>query len=297
MMSFLRTTLLFWRTYLPRVLRARRTLIVALGFALLPLIAYVLLKVVSHGPSPIEAFLYPSFIMLLSVLVPLAAVITGSAVISEEVDDRTITYLLTRPISRASILVGRWLASATVLLMLTAGSVGALKVVVESQAPTWKKAEPRTVEWTNRRGEKRTRVIDRDIPQVFLDAMPEGKLPDGIFETMLIAAVLGSAVYSALFAALGTFNRHPMIVGLGYAFAIEGFLANLPGSSQSLTVQFYLRSLLVNENPELWKLVAEAQLQEPDPTRTALLTLAAILVGSLALGSLVISRRQFVLSA
>jgi hypothetical protein len=104
-------------------------------------------------------------------------------------------------------------------------------------------------------------------------------------------------VYSALFAALGTFNRHPMIVGLGYAFAIEGFLANLPGSSQSLTVQFYLRSLLVNENPELWKLVAEAQLQEPDPTRTALLTLAAILVGSLALGSLVISRRQFVLSA
>lgn len=296
-MSFLRTTLLFWRTYLPRVLRARRTLVVALGFALLPLIAFVLLKVMSHGPSPIEAFLYPSFVMLLSVLVPLAAVITGSAVISEEVDDRTITYLLTRPISRASILLGRWLASVTVLVVLAAGSVGALKVVVESQAPTWKKAEPRTVEWTNRRGEKRTRVIDRDIPQAFLDAMPEGELPGGVFETMLLAAVLGSAVYSALFAALGTFNRHPMIVGLGYAFAIEGFLANLPGSSQSLTVQFYLRSLLVNENPELWKLIAEAQLQEPDPTRVALLTLAAILVGSLALGSLVISRRQFVLSA
>ena len=101
-MSFLRTTLLFWRTYLPRICFARRTLLVALGCALVPLMALLLLKFVPHGPSPIGAFLYPSFFIVLSVLVPLAAVISGSAVISEEVDDRTITYLLTRPISRAS---------------------------------------------------------------------------------------------------------------------------------------------------------------------------------------------------
>ena len=284
-MSFLRTTLLFWRTYLPRICLARRTLLVAIGCALVPMLAFTLLKLVPHGPSPIEAFLDPSFFMLLSVLVPLAAVITGSAVISEEVDDRTITYLLTRPISRASILVGRWLASATVLAVLLAGSVGALKVVVESQAPGWKKAEPRT------------RTIDREIPAEFLQAMPEGELPDGLFGAVLAATLAGAAVYSALFAALGTFNRHPMIVGLGYAFAIEGFLANLPGTSQQLTVQFYLRSMLMSENPELWRLVAEAQLAEPDTTRAALLALAVILGVSLALGSLVISRRQYVLSA
>lgn len=296
-MSFLRTTLLFWRTYLPRICFARRTLLVALGCALVPLMALLLLKFVPHGPSPIEAFLYPSFFIVLSVLVPLAAVISGSAVISEEVDDRTITYLLTRPISRASILVGRWLASATVLAVLLAGSVGALKVVVESQAPGWKKAEPRVVETTNRRGEKRTRTIDREIPAEFLQAMPEGELPDGLFGAMLAATLAGAAVYSALFAALGTFNRHPMIVGLGYAFAIEGFLANLPGTSQQLTIQFYLRSMLMSENPELWKLVAEAQLAEPDTMRAALFALALILAVSLALGSLVISRRQYVLSA
>jgi len=297
MMSFLRTTLLFWRTYLPRICLARRTLLVALGCALVPLVAFGLLKFVPHGPSPIEAFLYPAFFMVLSVLVPLAAVITGSAVISEEVDDRTITYLLTRPISRASILVGRWLAAATVLAVLLAGSVGGLKLAVESQAPGWKKAEPRTVTWTDRRGETRTRTIDRDIPAEFLQAMPEGELPEGLFGAMLAATLAGAAVYSALFAALGTFNRHPMIVGLGYAFAIEGFLANLPGTSQQLTVQFYLRSMLMSENPELWRLVAEAQLAEPDTTRAALLALAIILAVSLALGSLVISRRQYVLSA
>ena len=33
------------------------------------------------------------------------------------------------------------------------------------------------------------------------------------------------------------------IIGLGYVFAIEGFLSNLPGKMQVLTIQYYLRAV------------------------------------------------------
>jgi hypothetical protein len=113
--------------------------------------------------------------------------------------------------------------------------------------------------------------------------MLDGKLPEGRF---------GAVLTSALFAALGTLNRHPMIVGLGYAFAIEGFLANMPGKSQTWTAQYYLRSTLLSRNPELWKLIEEVQLTKFDIAAQVLTTLAIVLVVSLALGSVVISRRQ-----
>ncbi len=61
---------------------------------------------------------------------------------------------------------------------------------------------------------------------------PGPPLDPGITLPLLAAALLGGAVYSAIFAAAGVFFRHPMITGLGYAFAVEGFLANLPGRNQ-----------------------------------------------------------------
>jgi ABC-2 type transport system permease protein len=295
-MQFLRTTLLFWRTYLPRILRARRTLIVALGCALIPVAALFLLGL-EYGPSPIEAFMYPSYYMVLMVLVPLAAVITGSVIVSEEVEDRTISYLLTRPIPRATILLGRWLACATVLSVMFLGTIGGLRAVVEWKATTWRAKEPQTVEWTNRRGEKRTDERKHKGPPELLTAMEDGELPEGLFEAVLVSALLGAAVYSALFAALGTSNRHPMIVGLGYAFAIELFLSNLPGSSQALSVQYYLRSMLLSSNPDLWGRLQDVQLKTYDTTGQALATLAIVLVVSLGAGSWVISRRQYILSA
>lgn len=298
MIQFLRITLLFWRTYLPRVLLTKRFALVALGCAVVPLVAFLLLAATRRGPTPVEAFMFPSFYILLQMLVPLTAVIAGSAVISEELDDRTITYLLTRPIPRATVLIGRWLASLTVLLALIAGSVTATKLVVEAKAPDWKQAEPYTREWTDRRtGEPRSKVIPHEVEPALRDAMADGKLPDGLFTAVLSAALIGAAVYSALFAAVGTFHKYPMIVGLGYAFAIEGFLANLPGTSQSWTVQYYLRSVLLSRNQELWSLLEDVKLLKFVSAESALTTLAVVLVVSLVTGSVIFTRRQYVLSA
>ncbi len=52
------------------------------------------------------------------------------------------------------------------------------------------------------------------------------------------AALWGTLAYSALFASLSAIVKHPMIVGIAYAFAVEGFLANLPGKNQTLSLQY-----------------------------------------------------------
>ena len=55
------------------------------------------------------------WVLMVQGTVPLVALILGSAVVAEEIEDRTITYLFTRPIPRAAVLLGRWLATALVL--------------------------------------------------------------------------------------------------------------------------------------------------------------------------------------
>jgi hypothetical protein len=296
MIDFVRLTLLFWRTYLLRVLFTKRSAIVLLGSAIPPTIAWLVLEIGRRPPTPIEAFVMPSWILVLQLLVPLASVIAGSAVISEEVDDRTITYLLTRPIPRPSILIGRWLATVTILLLFVSASVGALGFVVEREAATYVAPEEEVRTFRRRDGEEVQRTIP--APDAALVAATEGgRLPEGLWRDVLAIALIGATVYSALFAAIGTFNRHPMIVGLGYAGAIEGFLANLPGTSQHWTIQYHMRSYLVGRHEALLKSIPEIVLTKFDTPAEAVTKLAAVLVVALAVGSIVISRKQYVLSA
>ncbi len=149
---------------------------------------------------------------------------------------------------------------------------------------------------TSRRRQEERREAEEPA-KALVEAMHDAHLPSGLLAAVLTAALLGTAVYSAFFAVLGAFVKHPMIVGLGYAFAIEGFLANLPGTSQSWTVQYYLRSVLLSRNQELWSLLEDVKLLKFASADSALTTLAVVLVVSLVTGSVIFTRRQYVLSA
>jgi hypothetical protein len=89
-----------------------------------------------------------------------------------------------------------------------------------------------------------------------------------------------------------------MIVGFGYAFAVEGLLANIPGSTQALSLQYYARSILVEPALEAWKksemIPAETELLG---ATGAFVRLAVLLVLALAFGAWAIGRKQFVLTS
>jgi hypothetical protein len=75
-----------------------------------------------NGESVSGAGTFGLMIWLLYVrfIVPILGVFYGTALIADEVDDRTITYLFTRPIPRGAVLAGKYLAylACTVLLIL-----------------------------------------------------------------------------------------------------------------------------------------------------------------------------------
>jgi ABC-2 type transport system permease protein len=185
-------------------------------------------------------------------------------VLGEELENRTITYLLTRPISRPAILVGRWLASATVLVALFAVSAALLGWVAVGFPP------PSNEKYL---------------------------IPAGLTGALVGASALAVFTYSALFSTLGVFFKQPMIVGLGYAFTIEGFLANLPGKNQALTIQYYVRCFLASQHPQAWAGVEDVVPREPLDAAQSVRWLLGIALVALAVGALALRRKQYELTA
>src|SRR6187549_1584382 len=200
---------LFARTQFLRSLALRRSWLVY-AFTLMP--TFVALLLATHARRATAEGIATNFawFLFLQVVVPLVSLLQGQAVIAREVEDRTITYLFSRPIARPAMFLGRTLGALVfTLLLLLAGAV--LLMLAAAQGPTGKVPNP--------------------------DAFPLAHWSaDGVVLPFLAAVTLGALVYTTLFAMLGVFTRHPMIAGLAYTFAIEAFFANLPGSSQALTV-------------------------------------------------------------
>src|SRR6266540_1944753 len=50
------------------------------------------------------------WILYVRIIVPILGVFYGTSLLADEVEDKTITYLFTRPVSRSAVLVGKYLA-------------------------------------------------------------------------------------------------------------------------------------------------------------------------------------------
>jgi len=265
MNSFWRATWILFGAHLRRTFLSRRGLVAA-GLGLLPVLAGLLITTVTRikgEAPPLTVVMHLGWFLEVQTIVPLVALVMSSAVVAEEIEDRTITYLFTRPVPRASILIGRWLAALTVVLVF----LGLSSAVV-------------------------VRLLSG------LGGPGHAMLPQGFGLRLVQTVLLGGLVYSALFAALGALFKRPILIGLGYTFVFEGFLGNLPGSNQKLTVLYYLKSFLLSGQDELLPHFAETlafvQLAEPG---AALATLAEITLVALVLGAWRLSRREYVLSA
>jgi ABC-2 type transport system permease protein len=117
------------RLVFPRLLWGTRARLVAVVLAW-PVVLPVLGWVAGAGAPARE----PVFAWYLSVIVPLAALVHATRLIRDDVESRTIVYLLSRPVSRPALFLGEWtayLAAASAVSLpatvigwrLTAGSV------------------------------------------------------------------------------------------------------------------------------------------------------------------------------
>lgn len=258
-MGVLGGTWLIFRTQLWTVLRSKRAL-VCLVLALSPA---VVAMVPPRSVDASEVVWVIGMMFVLQLIAPLIGLLAGSAVLTEEIENRTITYAFTRPVPRVALFLGRYLA--TLLLVSVLLAVAAYLLV--ALAPL------------------RGRVVD---------------LAPGILGQLMPAAVLAGALYALLTAGLGVFVKRPMIVGLFYLIAMEGLLANLPGSAQKATFQYYLRGIFtrlgVEENAFLREMEMITRTEYLSPTESAL-RLVVLMVLATGVAAYGIRRRQYVLTS
>jgi ABC-2 type transport system permease protein len=193
-------------------------------------------------------------------IVPVLGVFYGTALIADEVDDKTITYLFTRPIPRRSVLLGKYLAylACTVLLVLPS-----LVLVYFLIVP----------------------VGGGSIAAAF---------PSLVADLGMLSA--GLAAYGALFALVGTRLKRPLVVGLVFAFGWEPAVLLFPGYLKRLTVAYYLQALVKHEMPQDSAVSVLMQVfREVPSVAVSLLCLAAIVGFTLWLAGRAVEEREYVL--
>lgn len=192
-------------------------------------------------------------------IVPVLGVFYGTSLIADEVDDKTITYLFTRPIPRAAVLFGKYLAylSCTILLVLPAVIVVYLLLA----------------------------SIDGSVGRAF---------PSLLGDLGMLAA--GVTAYGALFALVGARISRPLVAGLVFAFGWEPGVLLIPGYLKRITVAYYLEALVPHAMPRDSAVVALLQaFQEPVSVPVSLGCLTAITLLSLWFAGRVVERREYVL--
>ena len=125
--------------------------------------------------------------------VPVLGVFYGTSLIADEVEDKTITYLFTRPIPRGAVLLGKYLAYL---------------VVHDVRRPA---------------GGRARLAADR------ADRRAASGRASSIWSKDLGVLALGLAVYGAVFALVGAALKRPLLVGLIFVFGWEPLVMALPG--------------------------------------------------------------------
>ena len=200
----------------------------------------------------------------LSFSVPLLGVFYGTSLVADEVEDKTITYLFTRPVPRGAVLVGKYLAYLVCAGLLVLPSVMLVFFLV-------------------------TPLLGGGIGAGF---------PDLLKDLALLAT--GLAVYGALFALVGAVFKRPLLTGLVFIFGWEPIVIVVPGYMKRFTVSYYLQGLAPHAMPQdgaVTGLVLQAlQANEMLPSAAVgAAGLAVIAFGGLGLAVRLVRRREYVL--
>ena len=161
------------------------------------------------GPSVFGMFIW---IFYLRFTVPVLGVFYGTSLIADEVEDKTITYLFTRPIAKGAVLVGKYLAYLACTFFVVLPSV----------------------------------VI------VYLCLVPmRGSLGGSFIDLLKDLALLavGLAVYGSVFAFIGARFKRPLLVGLVFIFGWEQAALAFPGYLKKFTVAYYLQAMVPHAMP------------------------------------------------
>ncbi len=190
-------------------------------------------------------------------LVVFVTLFYGTALISEEVEGKTLTYLFVRPIPKPTIMLGKFLALVWVSVLLVLPTVFLGYAILYVRADMGPFLED-------------IGTLGKDIGVVFLALL----------------------AYGSLFSLLGAWLKHSIITGLVYAFGWEGIVSYLPGFTRKLTVTHYVQSIFPHEDTGT---AIAMMIGERSGLLESVLTLILLSCFFLATASLILREKEYVL--
>jgi ABC-type transport system involved in multi-copper enzyme maturation permease subunit len=251
------------------MLWSRRTVFMALVVGLPVFVAFVVRAWVElsgatpsvnnapiNGPVIFGLMMWALFVRF---SVPVLGVFYGTSLIADEVEDKTITYLFTRPIPRSAVLLGKYLAYLVCTIF----------VVLPSVVIVWLLIVP----------------MGGSLGLTF---------PDLLIDLGVLA--LGLAVYGALFAFIGASLKRPLLFGLVFVLGLEPLMMVMPGYLRRFSVAYYLQGLVPHAMPANSPLsLIQDLFREVPALSTSLIGLALITLVFLWLAARTVGRREYVL--
>ena len=141
--------------------------------------------------------------LLVSSVLPLVALVFGTAALGSELDDGTAVHILTKPIPRWAIVLPK---------LAVAGGLTALLLV------------PATL-----------------VSGILIGGTGPTQL--GITVAFAVAVLVGSFVYSTIFVALSAATSRGLVIGLAYSLLWEGLLSGALKGTQLFSVREYIRGI------------------------------------------------------
>jgi len=240
--------------------RAKKTKIFFL-FSFLPVVIAFIIKFnqIFSGSGKIQGiYIFSNLIVVfyLQFLILILALFFGTSVASEETEGQTLVYLTTRPISKSAIVLGKYSAYTTlVILMMSVGVLLSFLILNVNNLGNF----------------SLYKILLRDV----------------------VVLGLGLICYTAFFTFLGVFLKKSIIVGLVFSFGWENVIQYFPGSTQRFSIIHYLKSLL--PAPRTGRFSFLMFRLEPSPTGTAIFMLFLITVIFLCLACILFSQKEYIL--
>lgn len=176
-----------------RGLMGRRRAILIILLAALPVLVSVIIRL-AGGTRDVDAVLQN---MVIRAVMPLVALIVGTAAVGSEIEDGTIVYLLTKPVPRWLTALAKLVVAAALTAILVVPSVVVSGLLLGG--------------------------ADTDVA--------------GAVTAYAVACLAGGVAYACAFTTLGIVTGRALIIGLAYTLIWEGVIAGLLEGTRFLSVR------------------------------------------------------------
>ncbi len=230
-------------------------MLLAFSLILIPFIIslYMLADPVSDIEQWPELFNVLAIVIFMQILLLMFSLVYGASMMNEEIESRTATYLFLRGSKRFEVQLYKFIGTYVSLSILFTISM-VLTYFTLSLHTSYD-------------------IMSDQIMQLM---------------ALLGAFYFGLFAYLALFSLIGVLFKHPLVVGLIFAFFWEVIMVNIPVNVQQITIMYYVRSIYLGTEA----VRKFGDIDQKGGVVGSIIALILIGLSSLLLASLAISKKD-----